>query len=226
MIEALLGLPAPRLEEPADPSQIEAAERALGVGLPDPYHRLLLVSDGLAVLGGHLRLLGTADLVRWNDPQIWKHAWPDPPTDFVCFGGTSVGDQWAWLSTDLGTNGDAAVTVLDSFELARAPLAPSTTALLKDVLPALATTQVDDLVALAYQRFGSIVKNSLLVAAPPAQFGVQRLVDRMTAMTDADVMTVLGDVARQVNESPGRAVKRFETVMDERGRPRLKLIFD
>lgn len=118
------------------------------------------------------------------------------------------------------------MSALDGFELTEAPLATSTTLFLSDVLPGLATTQMDDVVALAHQRFGQLTRNTLLIAAPPAQFGVQGLVDRMSAMSDTNVMTALGDIERQLEATPGRSVKRFDTVTDDRGRMRLRLVFD
>jgi hypothetical protein len=219
-------MPGLRREGPARTQQVDAAEAAIGAPLPPPYRELLQATDGLSLLDGHLRLLGAADLIRWNDLQTWKHAWHHPPVDFICFGGTSIGDQWVWRLTDLAQGADAAVAVLDGFELTETPLASTTTLFLSDVLPLLATTQVDDLVALAHQRFGPLARSALLIAAPPAQFGVQGLVDRMAAMSDTNVMTALGDVARQLQVMPDRPVKRFDTVTDERGRLRLRLVFE
>jgi hypothetical protein len=226
MVAALLALPGAQPEEPASVEAIDAAQGRLGGSLPEPYREFLLATNGLTLLDHHLRLLGAADLVRWNDAETWKHAWPRPPLDFICFGGTSIGDQWAWRLADLRISKDAAVTALDGFELAAAPIAASTTSFLRDVLPALATTQIDDLVALAHQRIGPLPKDSLLIAAPPAQFGVEGLVNRMRPMFDAGVMTTLGDVARQLEGQAGRRVTRFDTVIDDQGRPRLKLTFE
>lgn len=226
MLSELLAMPGLRREGPARNEQVHAAEAGIGAPLPPPYRELLQATDGLSLFDGHLRLLGAADLIRWNDPQAWKHAWQHPPVDFICFGGTSIGDQWVWRLTDLAKGVDAPVAVLDGFELTETPLASTTALFLSDVLPLLATTRVDDLVALAHQRFGPLTQGTLLIAAPPAQFGTQGLVDRMAAMSDTNVMTALGDVARQLELMPDRPVKRFDTVADERGRLRLKLVFE
>jgi hypothetical protein len=226
LIKRLLANAGASSERRASDDTIKAAEKALGVRLPEPYRQVLNLSDGLRFLDGHLRLLGTSDMRTWNDPETWKHAWPRPPLDFICFGGTSIGDQWAWRRADLEISQDAPVSQLDGFELSQTPLAASTTNFLDEVLPRLATTQIDDLVALARGRLGPVSKGNLLMAAPPAQFGLQGLVDRMTVMVDKTVMTALGDVARQLGERPGLPVKRFDTVFDDRGRPRLRLIFE
>jgi hypothetical protein len=226
VIDALLALPGAQPEGPADVRSIDEVQRIFGARLPEPYGQLLLATDGIRMLDGHLRLLGATDLIRWNDPETWKHAWAHPPAELICFGGTSIGDQWAWQAVDLQSSNDPAVTALDGFELNATPLAASTTSFLRDVLPALATTQVDELVAWAHQRLGPVAKGSLLIAAPPAQFGVEGLVDRMRPMYDAGVMTALGDVARQLEGQAGRRVTQFDTVIDDRGRARVKLNFE
>src|SRR5260370_9885545 len=159
------------------------------MGLPEPYWRLLNLSDGLRFLDGRRRLLGTADMQTWKAPETWKYAWPRPPLDFICFGGTSIGDQWAWRRTDLEISQDAPVSLLDGFELSRTPLAASTTTFLDEVLPRLATTQIDDLVALARERLGPLSKGNLLMAGPPAQVGLHGLVDRMPMVMGSHPLT-------------------------------------
>lgn len=226
MFDALLATPGLQRAGPATAQQLDDIAAAIGGPLPKPYRDLLLATDGLTLLDGHLRLLGAIDLLRWNDPDTWKYAWSQPPIDFICFGGTSIGDQWAWRLADISTGADAPVMRLDGFELTEAQLAPTTMAFLTDLLPSLATTQVDDIVGLAHERFGSLAKGTLLIAAPPAQFGVERLVNRMSAMSDRNVMTALGDIARQLEEHPSQPVTRFDALIDDRGRARIKLIFD
>ena len=60
--------------------------------------------------------------------------------------------------------------------------------------------------------------------APEPQFC--SLVDRMMSMDDELAMTMMGDVVRQLDQPPGRGVKAFETMLDDRGRARLRLVFE
>ena len=48
----------------------------------------------------------------------------------------------------------------------------------------------------------------------------------MTPMDDELAMTMMGDVVRQLDQQPGRGVNAFETVLDDRGRARLRLVFE
>jgi SMI1/KNR4 family protein SUKH-1 len=224
-LQALLSLPGTRSEAPASPVRIADSERAIGASLPEVYSELLANSDGVGLLQGHLRLLGASELVRWNAVGTWKHAWPRPPIDMICFGGTSVGDQWAWSLIDLRADRDAPVQQLDGFELTRTQIAPDTDTFFEVVLPSLATTHVDDLLALALERLGPLQKGSLLAGVPPPQFGTDGLWKRLIPMPDSVVMTIEGDVVRQLAEHPGRPVTAVESVIDDSGRPRLKLLF-
>jgi hypothetical protein len=132
---------------------------------------------------------------------------------------SSVGDQFAFRTDD-----GRAETVweLDGFELAPTPIAPTFEAFLDRLLQL--ARHPDDLVAGAHERLGPLRAGHLLAITLPIHFGTENLLGRLLPMSARLVMTFAGDAVAEVERCRNQPIKGVTTVMDERGRPRLRLV--
>jgi hypothetical protein len=69
--------------------------------LPADHVELLKKSNGVTAYGGYFRLLSLGDMSSWNAPGRWKFAWPAHVAEYLCFGETAWGDQYAYRLVDL-----------------------------------------------------------------------------------------------------------------------------
>jgi hypothetical protein len=172
------------------------------------------------LLHGHYALLGAEDAVKWNHRELWKHAWRGAADAFFCFGMTSMGDQFAFRVDEMGERDR--VWMLDAFELSPTVVAGTFERFLDDLLERAA--KPDDLVAGAHERHGPMALGQLFAVAPPIQFGTKGLLERLRPMPAGVVMTFYGDTVAELERCAGRPITKLDMVMDERGRPRLRLV--
>jgi hypothetical protein len=201
--------------------------------LPLQHQALLATTDGLEAFGGHYRLFGVGpDSVRnlstWNQGSIWKFAWPLPLADFLCFGESSFGDQYAYRLSQLRSEGDGSagpsVYCLDGLE----GQVYATFGRFSDFLDGEVETWIsgpkDDRILLARQTLGDIQAAHQLNFAPPvwvAPVAAERLIK-----LDARVNMILnGDLYSQLVNAQGKAVARLEPWTDSEGRPRMRVLF-
>ncbi len=80
-------------------------------GFPQLHKDLLERLNGFTVYGGAFRLFGLrselwADIDTWNRPETWRFAWDDRVSDFLMFGETAWGDQYAYRRSESGRLGE------------------------------------------------------------------------------------------------------------------------
>ena len=93
-------------------------ERAASVvrsySLPPSHIELLSGAQSFAVYHGYFRLFGHNEIDVWNDRELWKFSWESSVDDYLCFGETVFGDQYAYRLEDISLGRDAAVYELDA----------------------------------------------------------------------------------------------------------------
>ncbi len=87
---------------PADTRLLEEVEKRLGWVLPDNYKDLLTQCNGGYFLDDALHLYGigmaeeTEDLVKWNEPALWKAGYGKWAENLIFFGEDAYGNQFAF----------------------------------------------------------------------------------------------------------------------------------
>jgi hypothetical protein len=214
--------------EPAVGREIDRVEAFIGVRLPPAHRAILLAANGLHACWGYRRIFGAGDgsqdIGPWNAHETWKFAWPVPLDDFLCIGQSGWGDQYAYRLTELRRGIDT-IHRLDYFMMSEAaePAAPSFGAFLAAFLRHARTP--DEKVNEARRQLGELPRDELAVFSPsPLLVGLERA-SQLKRMAARDAMILAGDLAAQLTnaETETRAVARFDTYLDDRGRPRIQV---
>lgn len=197
---------------------------------PEAHRELLLRLNGFTVHHGAFRLLGLGhpvralDLVSWNAPDTWRFAWDDRIDDFVVFGETAFGDSYAYRRLPGGGLAPE-VYFLEGVLLRPEVLAPGFEAFLADELLRNAKEPYDRLVVQAVRRHGPITPDRHWTYVPSIALGGEEDVEHITVLPAEVAMTFAGDIATAMQGATQDATG-VEPYTDERGRPRLRVLFD
>lgn len=128
VLDALGAAGEVRTHPPAEPADIEAFEREVGVRLPEGHRRLLLLSNGFEAFHGYFRLFGVGpgarlDMRTWNAPDAWKFAYRGAADGYLCFAELGSGHQFAYRYDEGGATVVPAYNLLvnDMSEVIRYP---------------------------------------------------------------------------------------------------------
>lgn len=197
--------------------------------LPQEHLQLLHDSNGFMALGGYLRLFGIGcgrctDLSTWNDPQTWKFAWPSALSEFLCFGETGWGDQYAYRRSDLRV-GDASVYVLDACEMQPEKIAPNFQTFFETEYRRQADAAYDSMTRAARKRIGSLRWDEHVVYVPSLLLGGEEKIENVMKMTARTSMIINGDLLTQLQSDPERDVDKLVSYEDEFGRSRMRVVW-
>jgi hypothetical protein len=229
-LAAMASLPGVRVNEPADPAELELVERWVGVNLPEQHRTLLLTGNGIHACWGYERLLGVGHDVThlgpWNLYECWKFAWRTPLDDYLCFAQTGFGDQYAYRIADL-KRGDARVHRLDVHHMEAAE--PSASDDFDAYLNGLfrAAESPSERVVEARRQIGDLTPDELAILSPsPLLVGVERATDYVKMVARVG-LSINGDMAGQLLDpaNAGRVVERIEVEVDRRDWPRVKIVW-
>jgi hypothetical protein len=165
---------------------------------------------------------GPEDIGPWNAHETWKFAWPRSLEDYMAFGQTGWGDQYAYRIPDL-QRGIETVHHLDHFlmETAANPVAETFEQFMADFADR--AHRPDERVREARRQIGDLEPGNLAVFSPsPFLVGLERATHMMkmhargAMVTSGDMMAQLGELANET-----RKVDRIETFQDDRGRQRI-----
>ncbi len=207
---------------------IAEAELALGVCLPTDHRAALHESNGAQVFGGYFRLFGigaeaSTNLVKWNDPNLWKFAWDTRCSDYVCFAETAWGDQYAYNKTALMT-GNTEVYFLDCLSMSATPLAATFSDFLRNEFIHCATDPYDALLKEARQILGELDTAEHLIYLPSPLLAGAEEITNVQRMNARSAMICNGDIAIQLDAGPADGnVKAVLPYEDGEGRMRLQL---
>jgi hypothetical protein len=197
---------------------------------PAAHRELLGMLNGFTVHHGAFRLLGlghpepSLDLAAWNAYDTWRFAWDDRTDPFVIFGETAFGDSYAYRRLPGGGLAPE-VYFLEGVLLRPEVIAPSFEAFLADELLRNAKEPYDDLIVEAVHRHGPITPDRHWAYVPSVALGGEEAVENITLLPAAVAMTFAGDIATAMSV-PDREATGVQPYTDERGRPRLRVMFD
>jgi hypothetical protein len=197
---------------------------------PEAHRALLLRLNGFTVHHGAFRLLGlghpepSLDLTAWNAHDTWRFAWDDRVEPFVVFGETAFGDSYAYRRLPGGGLAPE-IYFLEGVLLRPEVIAPSFEAFLADELLRNAKEPYDELVVDAIRRHGPVPPDRHWAYVPSVALGGEEDVENITLLPAAVAMTFAGDIATAMTV-PGRRATGVRPYTDERGRPRLRVLFE
>jgi hypothetical protein len=225
-------LPDTQLHPGADASLLAALEKECGVALPDQHAAVLRESNGIEAYAGYLRLFGvrsteSIDLIAWNEPDCWKFAWADRCSAYWCFAETAWGDQYAYALDQLKAGGDGPVYFLDALSMTPQVVAASFAEFWEQEFVRSAKEPYDSMLRQARQKLGPLDVTSHAIYVPSILLGGAEDVAHVQKMNARAAMICNGDIATQLDAGPATGVvKAVEPYADERGRMRLRLVWE
>jgi hypothetical protein len=229
-IRALHPIPGVGLHEGASRAQLDRTERWLGFSLPTAHRQALAESNGIEAEWGFRRIIGLGEAVEniavWNRTDCWKFTWPQPLDNFLCVAMTGLGDQFAYR-IDAVRGGDERIFMLDAYQME-----PNGTAVANSFEEFLArfAEQAKDpspRFAEARRQVGDLRPDELATLTPsPLLVGLDRAT-QFARMSARLAMTINGDMATQLLDPAreGQAVARIDQERDERGWPRIHVVW-
>ena len=204
-------------------------EEHLGVRLPDAHRTFLARSDGAEAFGGYFRLLGAlrgapTNLAVWNHENYWKFAWEGRAAEFLCFGDTGWGDQYAYYLPSLRMSAEPEVYLLDFISMEPIRIADSFTSFFAGEFLRRAESPDDPMTVAARETFGDLRDADHLVYTPSLRLGTAVRIENVDVMDARVAMMINGDMATQCDALPeGARVTAVDLETDEHGRLRLRL---
>lgn len=217
-----------RLNSGAGLALLDQVENALGLRLPPDHRAVLKESNGVDGYGGYLRLFGIGlganlDVVSWNDAKCWKFAWESRCSDYLCFGETAWGDQYAYSIPAL-ISGEPQVYFLDCLSMTPIIVASTFSEFFEKEFIRSAKNPYDVMIKEARQVLGDLEIGEHLIYAPSPLLGGVEEISNVQKMDAQSAMICNGDIARQLDAGPAdRNVKAIISYEDGDGRTRLEL---
>ncbi len=224
-IDMVLGARGTEVAEAAAELTADDVRRELGVFLPSAHVELLRRSNGLWLYDGYFQLFAVGSpLESWNDLETWKFAWPAGLDEFLCFGETVWGDQYAYRFDELRKSVDPPVYFLDALKMGSRQLAPSFTEFGEKYLTRNSTQPFDSVLRAAHQKLGPMPPSTHLVFSPSLLLTGEENVENLIKMPGQVAMILNGDLWTQLSNPPvDVAVGGLDVVKDDKGRDRVRV---
>lgn len=199
-----------------------------GNKIPTDHKKII---DGLPFVEGYhgyFRLFGfsgdmNTDLELWNTENNWKMAWEKDLSDYICFGATALGDQYAYSKTRL-RNGDETVFFLDAYEMHCDVLAHSFEDFYQKEFLRCSEKPYDTGILNLYNNNGNVLSDEMIQYVPHFILGGKNPAD-IYRMKSRAAMIINADFFQQYSRiQAGQIIERVETVQDQDGNSRIKLI--
>ena len=209
-------------------SEIESLFTSNNILLPESHIELLESYNGISVYGGYYRIFGMdpksqLNLLKWNEESNWKFAWGNKVDDYLCFGETAWGDQYAYKLSDLP---NSKVYFIDAIEMIPEVIADSFTEFLEIEFLTNATAPYDDVLVDVRRSIGDIGINEHIIYSPSPLLGGEETASNVQKMNMTTAMIFNGDLCRQLaHESQQKQVKKINVYSDELGRNRLEVVW-
>lgn len=164
-------------------------------------------------------------LLAWNEPSLWKFAWPNHVGEYLCFAETGWGDQYAYRVDEL-ERGSERIYCLDALEMEPEELCFGFEAFIEHEFLRASERPFDSMTIQARAIFGDLPAGFHLVCSPsPLISGVEDLASVQVAPARLG-MTLNGDIMTQLRSAEeGDAIERIEPYTDESGRARVRLLW-
>lgn len=211
--------------------QVACYEPALAqddeLALPQEHRDFLSITDGATGYGGYFRLFGVGGAVagihHWNDERVWKFAWPRWVSDFLMFGETAWGDQYAYLKADLLISRRPNVYFMESITLAPEIISAGFGDFLEGEFLRNCVAPYDEQIVAVRQRLGDLKVGDHIVYQPSPLLGGGESPDSVSQLPAVASMIVNGDLASQLAEASGlRELAGLDPYIDSQGRMRMR----
>lgn len=203
-----------------------------GLVLPPAHLEALCSVNGLTAYGGYFRLFGAGpwaviDLADWNNPECWKFAWPGGLDRFICFGGTAWGDQYAYDLAELSADApSASVYFLEAIGMEPEVIAPDFQSFLEREFLRNAREPYDTLVKQVRARLGDLMPREHITHVPSILLTETEDPGSVMKLDAVAAMIANGDLWVQLASTPTeRAVRSLDVYTDDRGRPRVRVVW-
>lgn len=202
----------------------------LKIRLPSSFTSLVNNTNGISVYFGFFRIFGYKSSLcfsidEWNDPSFWKFAWGNRCDDYLCFGETAFGDQYAFSINDLQT-GKERVYFIEGFAMSPEIIADDFNTFLENEFLQNSTKPYDSMISEAQSKFGKLLTTEHLVYSPSPLIGGPEISDNIHKLSARTAMIFNGDLALQLDESSdAKEVSGITTYKDANGIDRLKIIW-
>jgi hypothetical protein len=205
--------------------------------LPHLHMELLRWSNGLMGYGGYFRILPITvaerrkdwlpSVAEWNLKDTWQFAWPEGAlTDFLCFGETAWGDQYAYKRSELSRGDAAPVYLLDAVAMRPEELAGSFGEFVSNDFIRNCRAPYDSLLVQARQKLGTLLPSEHIAHVPSVLLTGSEDIKFVQKMMGIASMIANGDMASQLlDESQSRTIQNIDTYIDASGRTRLKVVW-
>jgi hypothetical protein len=203
------------------------------VVLPEDHQALLLsLGQGISGLNGYFRLFGDlrngyGSLTYWNDLETWKFAWPKHVQEFICFGETAWGDQYCYKREDVSSQDNPPVYFLDAIRMnPEVAYRNFDEFFFKDFMRNL-TSPYSEMVLATRQKFFELDPKIHLIQSPSMLLCGKEDISLLIKQPAVSAMVVNGDILQQLrSEGQNSKLLRSEPHIDEKGRSRLRLVFE
>ena len=190
---------------------------------------LLSISNGLEFYGGYYRLFGVDErekinLFSWNLDSLWKEVWGECVSGYYFFGMSAIGDLFAYkLENEIISNNE--IYYLDGITMDVIDVYGGFEDFFEEEFVNRYKGIVESIFVSARRKFGNLDINTSLIYSPSLFLLNDPSVDNLMKMSTLDVMTINGDLCRQLSDSE-ESVKLLENYIDDLGRARVKVIFE
>jgi len=189
------------------------------------------MTDGAETYGGYFRFFGLntqrrLNLFTWNAKALWIFAWNGLADDYLCFGETAWGDQYAYRISDLKSNLGAEIYHLDAFDMTAEKICNSFTEYLAGAGLRNAFEPRDQVTVQVRNRLGDLKLGEHVVYMPSLLIAGPEDPERAMKAEAVAAMVINGDLFTQLgNLETSRLLKRLDTYTDSNGRTRLKAVW-
>lgn len=204
-------------------------KRLKELNFPAIHIDLLSLSNGLEFYGGYYRLFGVNEdekinLFSWNSALLWKDVWGEYASGYYFFGMSAIGDLFAYkLDNDVVSTNE--IYYLDGITMDVIDVYNGFEDFFENEFVNRYKGIIEPILVSARERFGDLDINTSLIYSPSLFLLNEPSVDNLIKMSTLDVMTINGDLCRQLMNSE-EAVKLIENYVDDFGRARIKIVFD
>ena len=179
--------------------------------------------------GGYFRLFGVDErekinLFSWNLDFFWKEVWGEYVSGYYFFGMSAIGDLFAYkLENEIISNNE--IYYLDGITMDVIDVYGGFEDFFEEEFVNRYKGIVESIFVSARRKFGNLDINTSLIYSPSLFLLNDPSVDNLMKMSTLDVMTINGDLCRQLGDSE-ESVKLLENYIDDLGRARVKVIFE
>lgn len=198
--------------------------------LPDFHIKLLDKCNGMHSRDGLYRIFGIGckgvyrDAFEWNSRDFWKFAWRKDLSEYLCFGETAWGDQYAYKIGEVNPPHDK-VYVLDGVSMSIIHVFNSLNDFFTDFIRC-STSAYHGMDIQARDKYKYIHWDNHVAYVPSLLISNEDNITNTMIMPARDNLIINGDLERQLaDESMSRHIKMIEQYIDERGLSRIQVIW-